>query len=196
METKTIHARMALIKAELAKTEIKKSGYNRFAGFKYHELGDFIQVINALNEKYGVNDFVTIDKENGAALTLSCVDNESSYTVHVPFEAAEMLAKGGAASNVDAIQRLGSTITYLRRYLYMTAYNIQENDAVDAVEQPTKAAKPAKKVDLGVILSKVSGSTTETILKGIWEANPNLHTDETFKNAVSNRKIELQKQQK
>ena len=135
-ETKTIHERMAEIKSELSKTEIKKSGHNKFAGFKYHELSDFIQVINNLNLKYGVNDIVNIDEANGVcSITLvNTKDSEDRYTITTPFREAEMLGKGGAKSNVDAVQRMGSTITYNRRYLYMTAYNIQENDGVDSVE--------------------------------------------------------------
>jgi len=45
-----------------------------------------------------------------------------------------MLSKGGGASTVDAIQRLGSTITYNRRYLYMAAYDITESDSVDGLD--------------------------------------------------------------
>lgn len=147
----TIHGKMAQIKKELGETKIAKSGHNKFAGFKYHELSDFIAVINNLNLKHGVNDVVEIDEANSECrLTLVNVDSlEDKIVVRTPFREAEMLGKGGAPSNVDAIQRMGSTITYNRRYLYMTAYNIQENDGVDVQEPvekkptPTPQAKPA-----------------------------------------------------
>lgn len=141
----TIHGRMAKIKKELSNKKIPKSGHNKFAGFKYHELNDFIQVINELNDEHGVNDVILIDELNGVcSITLFNVDNsEDSYTIKTPFREAEMLGKGGAKSNVDAVQRIGSTITYNRRYLYMTAYNIQENDGVDASE-PNGSNTPPK----------------------------------------------------
>ena len=140
---KTIHERMALIKSELGKTKIAKSGHNKFAGFKYHELQDFITHINELNVKHEVNDFVLIDEENKrCSITLTSWDNaEDSYTIVIPFREAQMLAKGGAPSMVDEIQRMGSTVTYNRRYLYMTAYNIQESDGVDSQEQSKPKAK-------------------------------------------------------
>ena len=145
-ETKplTVHGKMAQIKSILSKTKINKSGYNEYAGFKYHELADFIEHINKLNFVVGVNDQINIDEvNNNCSLTLvNTEDKDDHYTVSVPFTHVEMLAKGGAPSNVDRIQRLGSTITYIRRYLYMTAYNIQESDGVDSMEQPTKL--PAK----------------------------------------------------
>lgn len=146
-EKKTIHGRMAKIKKELAAREIKKSGHNKFAGFKYHELSDFIAHINELNLKHGVNDLVEIKERMGyCKITLVNVDDsDDKYSIVTPYREAEMLAKGGKPSTTDAIQRMGSTITYNRRYLYMTAYNIQENDGVDAQEPGNGTKKEAKK---------------------------------------------------
>jgi hypothetical protein len=144
MGEKTVHARMSAIKAELAKIEIKKSGRNTYAGFKYHELQDFMVHINQLNQKHGVNDLVEIDEDKKECrITLINVDDKDDfYVVSVPYREAQMLGKGGTPSNVDMIQRMGSTITYNRRYLYMTAYNIVESDSVDS-QEPVKTP-PAK----------------------------------------------------
>jgi hypothetical protein len=144
MGEKTVHARMSAIKAELAKIEIKKSGRNTYAGFKYHELQDFMVHINQLNQKHGVNDLVEIDEDKKECrITLINVDDKDDfYIVSVPYREAQMLGKGGTPSNVDMIQRMGSTITYNRRYLYMTAYNIVESDSVDS-QEPAKTP-PAK----------------------------------------------------
>lgn len=163
-KTKTVHARMAEIKKELSETKIAKSGHNKFAGFKYHELSDFIEVINKLNLKHGVNDFVEIDEENKECrITLTSIeDSEDFYTIKTPFREAQMLAKGGAPSNVDIIQRMGSTITYNRRYLYMTAYNIQESDGVDNQEPVEK--KPQEKPQPQPTQKTISN---ENLVKGI-----------------------------
>ena len=138
LKNKGIHARMALIKSELAKKKIEKSGKNTFANFKYHELQDFLKHIVELNNEHGVNDVFDISTEK-ATLTLYNNDNaEDKFTVSIPYVMAQMTGK------TDDIQRLGSTITYIRRYLYLTAYGIQENDAVDASE-PTKERPQVKK---------------------------------------------------
>lgn len=143
----TVHGKMAKIKKELAEKKIEKSGHNKFAGFHYHELSDFISHINELNLKHGVNDLVEINEECGyCKITLVNVENsDDKYSIVTPYREAEMLAKGGAPSKTDAIQRIGSTITYNRRYLYMTAYNIQENDGVDSQEPEKGTKKPAPK---------------------------------------------------
>ena len=144
MSELTIHGKMARIKKELNEVEIPKSGHNKFAGFSYHELKDFMPYINELNEKYGVNDTIQIDPETKTCrLFLTNTENPEDFViVTVPYTEAEMLGKGGAASTVDAIQRMGATITYNRRYLYLTAYNIQENDAVDASDNTTAKTQP------------------------------------------------------
>ncbi len=172
MGEKTVHARMSAIKAELAKIEIKKSGHNKFAGFKYHELQDFMVHINQLNQKHGINDLVEIDEDKKECrITLINVDaKDDFYIVSVPYREAQMLGKGGTPSNVDMIQRMGSTITYNRRYLYMTAYNIVESDSVDSQEPvktpPTPPAKlPAVDFNGAVEAIKSGKATLAQILK-------------------------------
>jgi hypothetical protein len=163
MGEKTVHARMSAIKAELAKIEIKKSGHNKFAGFKYHELQDFMVHINQLNQKHGVNDLVEIDEDKKECrITLINVDvKDDFYIVSVPYREAQMLGKGGTPSNVDMIQRMGSTITYNRRYLYMTAYNIVESDSVDSQEPAKTPPVKLPAVDFnGAVEAIKEGKTT------------------------------------
>jgi hypothetical protein len=141
----TLHLRMAAIKLEISKRKIPKSGLNKFSGFRYHELTDFMPIVNELNAKYGVNAYPKFLKNEGiCVLTLVNSDDKNDfYEVIIPYVDAEMLAKGGGTSVVDAIQRLGSTITYNRRYLYQSAYDITENDGVESLEPVTVAEKPS-----------------------------------------------------
>ena len=144
-----LHHRMSAIKAELNKCKIPKSGHNKFSGFHYHELTDFLPLINELNLKHGVNAYPKFLKhEQICVLTLiNADDKEDFYDVIIPYVDAEMLGKGGSASVVDAIQRLGSTITYNRRYLYQSAYDIIESDGIDSLppNEPQEPKKEAKK---------------------------------------------------
>jgi len=202
--TKTIHAKMAEIKKRLAETKIKKSGYNKFAGFKYHELPDFLNEINKLNNEIKVNDSIHIDKAGDVCLlTLTNTENtDDYYTVSIPYSEAQMLASGGQPSKVDDIQRLGSTITYMRRYLYMTAYNIQENDVVDSLDQNapekpvSKSVKPTTKLDEVIaenLKSALDSCSKEEEVKSIWDNNPDLHTDKLFIKLVTDTKASIKK---
>jgi len=168
-ETIGLHSRMSLIKMELSKCKITKSGHNKFSGFHYHELTDFMPFINDLNVKHGVNAYPKFLKLEGiCVLTLiNSDDKEDFYDVIIPYVDAEMLSKGGGASVVDAIQRLGSTITYNRRYLYQSAYDIVESDGVDSLppnepNEPIKQpeAKPQKKECNQATFEKIKAKVT------------------------------------
>jgi len=136
-----IYSKIAKIKQELLEKEIKKTGKNKYAGFSYFELDDILPSIIFLNNKNGVDDTVQINNEL-ASLILTDVEDNTQKTVTIPYVEAQMLAKGGAPSKVDNIQKLGASITYLRRYLYMTAYNITEKDIIDSMDNTSKQDEP------------------------------------------------------
>ena len=131
----TIHQKLATIKKELANTAIPKSGLNRHLNFKYHELADFLGVITRLNAEHGINEVISVNNEL-ATLTLYDTEGDGRIDVTVPFVMADMQPKN------DAVQKLGATLTYLRRYLYVQAYAITEHDSIDAM--PLKEDAPAK----------------------------------------------------
>lgn len=122
-------ARVALLDANL-----KKSGKNKFAGFEYFELGDFMPTINRIFLDVGLCGVVhfTVDY---AVLTI--YDAESGECID--FRSPMVFASNPKG---QAIQDLGSTHTYLRRYLWLLAMDIVESDTVDAMPQ-----KDAPKVD-------------------------------------------------
>lgn len=122
-----IYKKITDLKAELSSLEIKKSGQNKHLGFKYHELADFLGLISTLNQKYGIAENIAVTNEL-ATLTLTNADEPTEQiTVSVPTVFADMQPKN------DSIQKLGATLTYLRRYLYVQAYAITEHDVVDAL---------------------------------------------------------------
>ena len=121
-----IYQKINELKRDFSTIEVKKSGKNAHLGFKYHELSDFLGIIARLNVKYGVAEHISINNEQ-ATLTLTNTDDPSEQIqVSVPFVMADMQTKN------DSIQKLGATLTYLRRYLYVQAYAITEHDVIDA----------------------------------------------------------------
>jgi len=123
----------------LQNTSLKKSGKNKFAGYEYFELGDFLPTIQNIFTKVGLCGTVSFGTEI-ASLTIVDVDAteaaQGSYVVFSsPMSSAEL--KG-----CHAIQNLGAVQTYLRRYLWVTAMEIVEHDALDATtgkDDPKKA---------------------------------------------------------
>lgn len=170
-ENKPIQYRLALVKKKLANVKMAKTGHNKFVGFKYYELQDFLPYITKFNEEHGICDMFTFTPEH-AKLTLLSTDNAADNIVFsIPFVESQMLGKGGSPSNVDAVQRLGSTLTYLRRYLYVIAYNISEGDVLDSLDtRGEKKAKPTMtdaKLDEIIQQVKDGKITLETFNQGI-----------------------------
>ena len=125
--------------------DMSKSGLNKFAGFKYFELGDFLPTVNSIFFELGLCSVFTID--NNEAI-MQIVDTEFGGTIFFRSPVAEAVPRVTIdAGKSPAIQALGSQHTYLRRYLFLNALEITEHDAVDATlgKDEPKSAKPVTK---------------------------------------------------
>ena len=120
-----IYEKLQKVRVELQGKNLKKSGENKFAKYKYYELGDFLPTINKLFLEHKLFSQVTFTSEE-AMLRIVDIEKPESYVVFTsPMADADL--KG-----CHAIQNLGAVQTYQRRYLYMTALEIVEHDALDA----------------------------------------------------------------
>jgi hypothetical protein len=116
----------------LQSMQLKKSGHNKFAGYQYFELGDFLPQINEIFYSLGLCGVISYDTEY-ASLTITDVDDGTNIVVTSPMVEANL--KGA-----HPIQNLGAVETYQRRYLWMTAMEIVEHDALDS-SAPIKEEK-------------------------------------------------------
>lgn len=119
------------IRVDLQNSKINKSGKNKFAGFSYFELADFLPKLNELMLESGINDRFTI-KDNMAILELIKGDERQEYTM--PFKVFPTpLNKNGLPSMQD-IQYLGALNTYYKRYLYLNAFGITDGEVIDSMD--------------------------------------------------------------
>ena len=147
----TVYRKLQAARAELSKANLKKTGHNKFGGWHYYELGDFMPAVHKLFDAVGLCGVVTFGEM--AMLTVYDTEDGSSVQFFSPIVYAEN-NKG------QAIQVLGSTHTYLRRYLWLLAMEITESDQIDSQpqeEKPVKIEKPAAKPPK-VIEGKSDGS--------------------------------------
>jgi hypothetical protein len=113
--------------------ELTKSGHNKFAGYKYFELSDFLPTIQQIFQEVGLVDVISFDSET-AMMQLYDVEDGSFVLFESPMGSASL--KG-----CHEVQNIGAVETYQRRYLYTTAMAIVESDALDATtakEEPKK----------------------------------------------------------
>lgn len=129
-----VHKKLMQARVELQSMPLKKSGHNKFAGYNYFELGDFLPQVNAIFNRIGLCSVVSFDAEY-ASLTITDVDDGTSIVITSPMVESNM--KGASP-----IQSLGGCQTYQRRYLYMCACDLIESDSFDAAA-PIKEEKKA-----------------------------------------------------
>lgn len=153
MEELNLNQSIAKIKVELQKSKLKMSGKNKFVGFNYFELSDFLPRLNELLLEYGVNDNFTITTDSTfgtdyAVLTL--IKKEEKQEYKMPFKLFDTpLNTGvnkvtGEAEKVKCmqdIQYLGALNTYYKRYLYMNAFGITDGDVIDGIDNTSIASK-------------------------------------------------------
>ena len=139
----SIFKKISEARVKLQGTKINKSGENKFAKFKYYELADFLPTLNKINLELGICTRFEII-ENNACLTVFDIDKqEDNVTFTIPYVSSEL--KGATK-----IQELGATITYLRRYLFLVAFEITDGEVVDAQplqEQPKSKVEDKKPFD-------------------------------------------------
>lgn len=116
-----IYEKMQKAKVELQKKDLKKTGENKFSNYKYYELGDFMPAINEICLELNLFTQVNFDKEN-ASLTIINTEKTEEKLVYFS-EMVKATLKG-----CNEIQALGGIQTYQRRYLYMNAFEVSEND--------------------------------------------------------------------
>ena len=117
MEKKNIYTKLMEVRVKFHGLELKKSGLNKFAGFKYYELGDFLVPATKLLQEANLCPMISFNNEL-ATLTLINGDEPSEQiTFTSPMRDLEL--KG-----TNAVQNLGGVQTYLTRYLYIQLLNI------------------------------------------------------------------------
>lgn len=127
-----VYQKLNAARAKFHSIELKKSGHNKFAGYKYFELGDFIIPALEIFKEHGLTGIISFGKETA---DLRIVNNEKPEEVIV----IESPMSSAALKGCHEVQNLGAVQTYLRRYLWVAALEIVEHDALDS-------SKPVEKV--------------------------------------------------
>jgi len=131
-----VHKKLMAARIRLQGTKLKKSGWNDFSKYHYFELGDFLPEIQNIFHDIGLCGVVSYDA-NYATLSITDTDDGTVIVIASPMAAAQL--KGA-----HPIQNLGAVETYQRRYLWMTAMEIVEHDAIDSSshDAPRKVEEP------------------------------------------------------
>ena len=131
------------IRVKLQNSKLNKSGLNKFAGFDYFELSDFLPRLNELMLEEKVNDLFTIENDKA---TLTLIKGEERQTYSIPFIVFDTPINSKGQKSMQDIQYLGALNTYYKRYLYLNAFGITDGDVIDALENNSKMTKEQKEI--------------------------------------------------
>jgi len=130
----SVYTKLNEARTEFHKLQLKKTGLNKFAGYSYFELGDFLIPALDVMKDAGLCAYISFGTD---LATMKIVDiatsggNPETITITSPMSSA-------ALKGCHDVQNLGAVQTYLRRYLWVAALEIVEHDALDSSEPLTK----------------------------------------------------------
>jgi hypothetical protein len=120
-----VYQKLNEARAKFHKKALKKSGHNKFAGYNYFELGDFvIPAIEIFNE-VGLTSIIRFGKEIAEFIVVNTEKPDEIIVFTSPMSSA-------ALKGCHEVQNLGAVQTYLSRYLWVSVLHIVEHDALDA----------------------------------------------------------------
>lgn len=147
-----IYEKIQTIRVELKKQNIRMSGYNDFAGYDYFELDDFLPVLNELMQQYKMTAYPSFGTEIATLTAVNCEKPEETVVITSPMGSANL--KG-----CHAVQNIGATETYQRRYLYQALFDISEKDSLNAT-QGVRNTSSTNESNRAANVSQVQNKTT------------------------------------
>jgi hypothetical protein len=154
-----VYQKLQIARLSLQEKELKKSGKNKFAGYEYFELQDFLPTVQNIFGDTGLTAVFSCDNESATLTVYNIEKPEEQVQFKAPMAAAEL--KG-----CHPVQNLGASISYLRRYLYVNALEIVEHDALDATTgNPAVKADPKPKPKTETITVEGAGVAGNTSVK-------------------------------
>lgn len=154
-----IYSKIMKVRHELSKMNLKKTGQNKFAGFSYFELSDFLPQATELMEKHGICPYIVFTNDQAIMTVVNCEKPEEQIQLISPIR--ELSLKG-----TNEIQNLGGIQTYLTRYLYVQLLAITESDLFDATSGSSSGSSSGKTDNKSQ--AQVSKSLSENQLKRLY----------------------------
>lgn len=155
-----IYQKLQTARIELQNMKLKKTGFNNYSNYQYYELSDFLPAVNTLCNKHGLFTRFNIISNHGtekAVLTILNTEKPEEKVDFVsPTAEVEIGRKKDGSGGAEPIQNLGGKTTYMRRYMFITAFEIVESDIVEKVNEQTKDELSPEDID-SIMNSKTQG---------------------------------------
>jgi len=174
-EPMNVYQKLIEARSQFLNDGVEKSGKNMNVGFKYFELTDIVPSVTKIFKELGL---IAIDKftnETAYMTIVNCDAPEETIEFEAPFNQIAPIVSNAGKQVTNEMQALGSSITYMRRYLYMIAMDIVENDEIEPqitndtpAEAPKKApATPEQRQEVKQELTAPAENASTLQIKGL-----------------------------
>ena len=158
----SVHKKIMQARISLQNSKLTKSGNNKFAGYKYFELGDFLPAAQRIFAELELCGIVSFGAEE-ATLTITDTEDNSQIVITSPMSTA-------ALKGCHAVQNLGAVQTYIRRYLWVAALEIVEHDAIDMTTGKAEPEQEKPAVHIERIVESITNSSDLNTLQRHFKA--------------------------
>ena len=158
----SVHKKIMQARISLQNSKLTKSGNNKFAGYKYFELGDFLPAAQRIFAELELCGIVSFGAEE-ATLTITDTEDNSQIVITSPMSTA-------ALKGCHAVQNLGAVQTYIRRYLWVAALEIVEHDAIDMTTGKAEPEQEKQAVHIERIVESITNSSDLNTLQRHFKA--------------------------
>ena len=132
-KTANVYQRLLMARSKFLDANVEKSGKNMHLSFKYFELEDIVPTAIRIFNEVGLISVVNFTLDVATMEIINTENPDESVSFVAPFnQIAPIVSNTTGKQATNEMQALGSSITYMRRYLYMIALDICESDSIDA----------------------------------------------------------------
>ena len=128
-----IYQKLNTAREQFHQEKMEKSGQNTFAKYDYFTLSDFLKPALKIMSANGLCATVSFTTDIATMTIVNVEKTDETIAITSPMGSA--LLKG-----CHEVQNIGAVETYQRRYLWMTALEIIEQDALDEGAETEKKA--------------------------------------------------------
>ena len=178
-KVENVYQKLIKARAQFLNFDVQKTGKNMHLSFKYFELEDIVPTATRIFAEQGLIGVVNFTADTATMNIVNTDNPEEVITFVAPFNQIAPIVSNAGKQATNEMQALGSSITYMRRYLYMIALDICESDSIDANigknETPAPAAEtpkappatPEQRQEVTQNLTNKDGNASALQIKGL-----------------------------
>lgn len=170
-----VYQKLMVARAKFLESDVQKTGKNMHLSFKYFELEDIVPTAIRIFNEVGLIPIVNFTADVATMDIINTDSPEEVIRFEVPFNQIAPIVSNTGKQATNEMQALGSSITYMRRYLYMIALDICESDSIDpnigkgetTTPAPKAPATPEQRQEVKQNLTGKDGNATQLQIKGL-----------------------------